>query len=133
MQNSTAIIINLILFAKVMELVAFVGKDQENWGQISALINHGEWEKVVLVKSSEAEGFESDNETLRVNTSKPILELKEELMQKLKSKLAGDFEVSVSIASGNGKEHMALISALLSIPVGIRFVVFTKEGIKTIN
>jgi len=33
----------------------------------------------------------------------------------------------------NGKEHMALISSLLSLPVGIRLVVFTKAGVEFIN
>ena len=46
---------------------------------------------------------------------------------------SGDFEVAVTLASGTGKEHMALISALLSIPVGIRLVVYTKDGVQVIN
>ena len=32
-------------------------------------------------------------------------------------------------ASGEGKEHMALISALLSLPVGVRFTALTKDGV----
>jgi hypothetical protein len=35
----------------------------------------------------------------------------------------------LSIASGDGKEHMALISSLINLPVGIRFVALTKEGV----
>ena len=54
-------------------------------------------------------------------------------MREARKELSGDFEVAISLASGNGKEHMALISALLSIPVGIRLVVYTKEGIKYIS
>ena len=54
------------------------------------------------------------------------------LNDKLSKKL-GNLEVAVSIASGNGKEHMALISSLLSLPVGIRLVVFTKAGVEFIN
>ena len=49
-------------------------------------------------------------------------------MQKLKGKIAGT-EVALSLSSGDGKEHMALISALINLPVGIRFAVLTKEGI----
>ena len=118
-----------------MELVAFLGNDKKNWGQVTALINRGEWEKVILVKSKSAESFpKSENcEIIEFNTDKPMLDLKNEMLEKLKSKLAGDFEVALSIASGNGKEHMALISALLSIPVGIRLVVYTKEGVQVIN
>jgi hypothetical protein len=118
-----------------MELVAFLGQDKENWGQVTALINRGEWDKVVLVKNKSAEAFPvAENcELVEIYTDKPILELKTEMMEKLKVKLAGDFEVALSIASGNGKEHMALVSALLSIPVGVRLVVYTKEGLEIIN
>jgi hypothetical protein len=116
-----------------MELVAFLGKDQENYGQITALLKRGKWDKVVLVKSKDAQNFSSEAETLVIDTSQSIVELKEELQTKIKSKLSGSFEVALSIASGNGKEHMALISALLNIPVGIKFVVFTKKGIEFIN
>lgn len=38
-------------------------------------------------------------------------------------------EVALSIASGTGKEHMALISALIDMPVGIKFTALTKDGI----
>src|SRR3989344_6814842 len=117
-----------------MELVAFLGNDKETWGQVTGLINRGEWEKIILVKSKTADDYESskDAEIIQVDTSKPLIELKEDLISKLKTKLSG-FDAHVSIASGTGKEHMALISALLTIPVGIRLVVFTKNGVETIN
>jgi hypothetical protein len=117
-----------------MELVAFLGDDKENWGQVNGLINRGDWEKIILVKSKSSEEYESpkDADIVLIDTSKPLLDLKEDIVNKLRKKFEG-FDVNVSIASGNGKEHMALISALLSIPVGIRLVVFTKNGIEFIN
>ncbi|MEM4271663.1 MAG: hypothetical protein QXD13_01055 [Candidatus Pacearchaeota archaeon] len=117
-----------------MELVAFLGEDKENWGQITALINRGEWDKVIIVKNKRAEGYLASKkiDIVEINSEKPLLELKEDIMNKLKGKL-GEFEVALSIASGNGKEHMALISALLSIPMGVKLVVFTKEGLKFVN
>jgi hypothetical protein len=54
--------------------------------------------------------------------------MKNEISKKLNKKFKGT-EVALSIASGEGKEHMALISALLSLPVGIRFTALTKDGI----
>ncbi len=118
-----------------MEFVAFVGTDKENWGQIKGIMNRLENEKVILVKNKEVSDFPKDgkSEIISVDTSKPLVELKEEIMSKLRQKLSREFEVSLSIASGTGKEHMALISALLSIPVGIKFVIFTKQGIEYIN
>ncbi|MEK6915705.1 MAG: hypothetical protein AABW89_04160 [Nanoarchaeota archaeon] len=117
-----------------MELVAFLGDDKQNWGQITGLINRGEWEKIILVKSKTAEEYISPKESdlVIIDTSKPLLDVKEEMIKKLRPKFSS-FDVHVSIASGTGKEHMALISSLLSVPVGIRLVVFTKNGIEVIN
>ncbi|MEK6830023.1 MAG: hypothetical protein AABY15_07950, partial [Nanoarchaeota archaeon] len=67
-------------------------------------------------------------EFVRVDLNKRIRELKDEFMEKLKGKINGT-EVALSIASGNGKEHMSLISALLNLPVGIRFAALTKDGV----
>lgn len=118
-----------------MEMVVFLGEDKENWGQVTALVKRADAEKIIVVRNKKAEGFPLNEkcEEVVVDSDKPLIELKEEMMNKLKPKLSGDFEVSLSIASGNGKEHMALISALLSVPVGIRIVVFTKNGIEVIN
>ena len=116
-----------------MELIAFAGKDKENWGQIVALINHGKWDKVVVVQSKSAESFPAGDEVIKIDSDMPLTELKIWMMDKLKKSISGDFEVALSIASGTGKEHMAIISALLSIPVGIRLVVFTRKGIEWIS
>lgn len=118
-----------------MELVVFVGEDKESWGQIKGVMNNLECEKIIVVKNAKVTGFPTNPKTqmINVDTGKSLTELKEEIQKSLKEKLSKDFEVALSIASGNGKEHMALISALLSIPVGIRLVVYTKSGIEWIN
>lgn len=117
-----------------MELVAFLGTDKENWGQITALINRMEWERIILVRNKSSEDFVPSKKAdiISVSSEKPLLELKQDIMNKLDGKL-GELEAAVSLASGSGKEHMALVSALLSMPVGIRLVVFTKEGVEFIN
>lgn len=115
-----------------MELVAFVGEDKESWGQITALINRGEWSKVILVQNKSVVGFPLSSivESVIVDSNMPLIELKNDLKNKVGKAIGRDFEVALSLASGNGKEHMALVSALLNVPVGIRLVVFTKNGIE---
>ncbi|MBS3090492.1 hypothetical protein J4433_01850 [Candidatus Pacearchaeota archaeon] len=114
-----------------MELVALLSTGKGSWAQISGLIKQGSWEKVILVGEQYAEKFKGDkpSEFIFVDFNQPIINLKEDLMSKLRDKLQGT-EVALSIASGSGKEHMALIAALLCLPVGIRFMVLTKEGVK---
>jgi len=117
-----------------MQLVALLSKGEGTWGQVAGLIKKGNWDKIILVGSSFAKNFNVENasyEFVEVDLDQPLVKLKKEMLEKLKPKLNDDFnsEVALSIASGDGKEHMALISALLSIPVGVRFSALTKEGI----
>lgn len=113
-----------------MELVCLLSTGKGTWAQVAGLMTHGEWDKIVVVGSDFAKDFkhEKEFEFIKVDLSKKIKDLKEELSEKLKSKFNGT-EVALTIASGSGKEHMALISALLHLPVGIRFAALTKEGV----
>ena len=113
-----------------MELVALLSSGKGTWAQVAGLINRGEWDKIVLIGSDFAEKFATDkpHDFVKFNPNDSIINIKEDLREKLKDKFQGT-EVALSIASGEGREHMALISALLSIPVGVRFTALTKEGI----
>ena len=118
-----------------MKFVAFLGSDHENWGQVTAIMRRKPWESILLVKKKGTEEFfvPQNTDTIEIDSTLPMVELKSLLLEKLKPKLSGDFEVVLSLASGTGKEHMALLSALLNIPVGVRLVVFTKNGIEFIS
>jgi len=113
-----------------MELVALLSTGKGSWAQVSGLIKQGEWENIIIIGDEFAKKFTSEKkfEFIKVDLSRKIKELREELLKKLSGKINGT-EVALSIASGEGKEHMALISALLNLPVGIRFAVLTQEGI----
>ena len=117
-----------------MELIALLSSGKGTWAQVSGLMKYGEWEKIIIIGDDFAKTFthEKPFEFIQVDLSKKIKELRDEFSKKLHGKFEG-MEVALSLASGDGKEHMALISALLSIPVGIRLVVFTKEGVEFIN
>jgi len=113
-----------------MELVALLSTGKGTWAQVSGLIRFGEWDKIILIGGDFAKDFKHDKEFefIKVDLDKKLKDLKDELSQKLKGKIDGT-EVALSIASGDGKEHMALISALLNLPVGIRFAALTKDGV----
>jgi hypothetical protein len=113
-----------------MELVALLSSGQGTWAQVSGLMKYGNWEKVFIIGDEFAKKFSHDKkfEFIKVDLGKPLNELKEEFSKKLKGKFSG-MEVALSIASGSGKEHMALMSALINLPIGIRFAALTKEGV----
>ncbi len=118
-----------------MNLVACVGADRENWGQITALMNRMECERIILIAGKDVNDFPTNEKcvVLEVESAAPLLEMKRSLVDRLRPLLIKEFEVALSLASGTGKEHMALVSALLSIPVGIRLVVYTKQGVEMIT
>ncbi len=113
-----------------MELLALLSSGKGTWAQVSGLMKHGEWDKIILIGSDFARQFQSEKkfEFIQVDLEKKLKDLRDDFQQKLKGKIDGT-EVALSIASGDGKEHMALISALINLPVGIRFAALTKEGI----
>ena len=113
-----------------MELIALLSTGKGTWAQVAGLIKYGDWEKIIILGDDFAKQFTSEKkfEFIKIDLNKKIKDLKEEFSKKLKGKIKGT-EVFLSVASGSGKEHMALISALINLPVGIRFVALTKEGI----
>lgn len=113
-----------------MELVALLSKGEGTWAQVSGLMKHGEWDKIILLGDDSAKQFahEKKFEFIKIDLDKKIKDLSEEFLKKLKGKIIGT-EAALSIASGDGKEHMALISAILNLPAGIRFAALTKDGV----
>ena len=117
-----------------MELIALLSSGKGTWGQITGLIKQGEWDQIILVGApffmSKAKEFDFSKgaEMIPIDFDSGIKNAIAELKEKLKGKIKG-IEVALSIASGSGKEHMALISALLQLPVGIKFIALTQEGI----
>lgn len=112
-----------------MELVALISSGKGTWGQVAGVINRGEWDSIILVGDNFAKKFTSEKDFEFIETSSSsIIDLKNEIHKKLQGKIKGT-EVALTIASGTGKEHMSLISALLNLPVGIRFTALTKDGI----
>lgn len=116
-----------------MELVALVSSGQGSWAQVSGLIKHGDWDKIILIGDDFSSQFKIEDkkditEFIKVGLKNRIKDLRDEILKKLKGKISGT-EVALSIASGDGKEHMALISALINLPAGIRFAALTKDGV----
>jgi hypothetical protein len=112
-----------------MELICFLGAGEGTWGQVAGVINRGEWESIILIGNDFAKKFnsEKDFEFIEIKST-GLIDVRDELIKKLHGKIKGT-EVALSIASGNGKEHMALISAILNLPAGIRFTALTKDGV----
>ena len=117
-----------------MELVACLSTGKGTWGHVSRLINDGEWSKIILVTNNFGkENFTNEKKTemIVIDDRGPLESIRDSLVKELKEKLEGP-EVAVNFASGSGKEHMALMSALLKCGLSLRFYALTTDGMKEI-
>lgn len=116
------------------ELISCLSTGKGTWGHVGRLIQDEKWEKITLITNEYGkENFTKNEKTefVVVNANQGLKELRDEIYNNLKEKIK-DTEVSVNFISGSGKEHMALIGALLKLGVGIRLVALTKDGIEEI-
>ncbi len=118
-----------------MNLVACLSTGKGTWGHVAQLLNDPQWEKIFLITNEFGrENFKTEGknaELIVIDANKPLEEMIVDVKEKLKGKIK-DTEVAVNLISGSGKEHMAMLSALLQSGLGLRFFAVTKDGIKEV-
>lgn len=115
-------------------LVACLSSGKGTWGHVSRLIADGQWEKIFLITNEFGkENFNNEKkaEMICIDSRRGLEDLREEIKNQLKDKLTGT-EIALNIISGDGKEHTALISAILQLGYGLRLVALTKDGVKEV-
>ena len=114
------------------DLVACLSSGEKSWSHVERLVRGQDWSNVVIITNEFGrKNFKSPKEAefVVVDFQKPVFELIQDIQKGIKGKLT-DLEVALNIVSGNGKEHMAILSALLKLGVGVRLMAVTKEGIR---
>ena len=113
------------------DLIACVSDDKGTVAHVKRVIDGESFEKVYIVTTLDCKDLISGAEKIIIDNQKMLPEMIEDIKNALRDKVKM-MDTAVNIISGSGKEHMALLSALLSLGVGIRFVAFTKEGVREI-
>ncbi len=117
-----------------MYLVACLSTGKGTWGHVARLMTDGQWEKVFLITNEFGrENFTTGKaaELIVIDANKGLDDMIAVLKEQLKGKIP-DTEVAVNLVSGSGKEHMAILSALLQSGLGLRFFALTKDGVKEV-
>ena len=112
-------------------LLALLSTGKGTWGHVSRLIAEQDWEKIILLTNEfgmEKFSHEKNPELIQINFRQPLSNVRDEIIKNLKDKLKS--EIALNFVSGDGKEHMALMSALIKLGIGFRFMALTKDGIK---
>ena len=73
-----------------MELIALLSTGKDTWAQVSGLIKHGDWEKIIVIGDEFAKTFTSDKkfEFIKIDLNRKIKDLRDELLKKLKGKIS---------------------------------------------
>ncbi len=108
--------------------LAVLGIGKGTWGHVARLIAENEWDRILLVSNEWGQqnfAPSKEAEWIMVNNRAGFEVLKDMIKEKLPE---GD--IAVSLISGSGKEHLALIAALKEKGSSYQFVVLTGEGVK---
>lgn len=114
------------------ELIACLGSGKGTWAHVARLMREQEWDKVFIIADNFfKEKINLDAEIIIIDSNKYLSLLVEDIKNRLKDEIKGT-DVAVNLFSGSGKEHMAIIAALLKLGLGIRLVALTPKGVKEI-
>ena len=109
-------------------LMAVLGVGKGTWGHVARLISEEEWERILLISNEWGkENFApvKEAEWIIVNNRSGFEVIKDEI----KNNLPGN-EIVLSLISGSGKEHMAVLAALKDKKSDFQIVILTGEGTK---
>ena len=122
----------MLFHYSMTDLVACLSSGEKSWAHVERLVKEQDWKNVFLITNDFGmKNFKQEKkvEFVVVDFQKPVSQLIEEIRKGLNGKIT-DFEVALNLVSGNGKEHMAILSALLKLGIGVRLMAVTKEGIR---
>ncbi len=112
--------------------VSTVGKG--TWLHVAKVCEELDWNNIFVICNTEAkEHFNCKTKVnfILIDENKTISEIQDHIKSDLDGKIS-DTDVAVNLVSGSGKEHMALLSALLKLGLGIRLMALTRTGIKEV-
>jgi hypothetical protein len=109
-------------------LIAVLGMGKGTWGHVARLIAEEEWDGIYLITNDWGkENFKPSKEAewIIVNSRAGFEIIKNEIKEKLP-----ESELAISIISGSGKEHIALLSAVKEKGLNYSLVILTGDGTK---
>lgn len=108
-------------------LIACLTTGKGSWAQVSDLISGADWKKVYLVTNEFGKNKFSHKKNfvfVTINLDDSLEIMRDKIIYDLKD-LRGEIgfnDVALNFSSGSGKEHMAILSAILKLGVGLRLV-----------
>lgn len=117
-------------------LIACLSSGKGTWSEVMRVIQGQPWQQVFLISDQ----FGQEKCPLRQeNISFILINIFQEtpaLVADIKRQLQGkitDFEVGLNLVSGSGKEHMALLQAVMELGLNFRLVTLQQGQVQTLG
>ncbi|MBI2146502.1 hypothetical protein HYU22_04125 [Candidatus Woesearchaeota archaeon] len=111
--------------------IACLSTGKGTWTEVVKILTSQPWTKVFLITDQFGKEHFTPNsvtELLLVDLSLDTPALKDAITKGLQGKVT-DFEVALNFASGSGKEHMALLEAVMELGLNFRLVTLNNERV----
>ena len=118
-------------------LIVCLSIGKGTWSEVNKIIQSQEWNKVFLITNQ----FGQENYTPGKNTELVLVEsfpdtpttiITEQIKKQLKDKIA-DFEIALNFSSGTGKEHMAILEAVLQLGLNFRLITVNRNNVEVLG
>lgn len=106
-------------------LIACLSTGKGTWTEVTKIMQSQPWNKIFLITTT----FGQENFTTKPANANLVLidtfldtsQITEQIKKQLNNQIS-DFEVALNLASGSGKEHMAILEAILELGLNFRLV-----------
>ena len=118
-------------------LVACLTTGKGTWNTVTEIINSTEWKKIYLITNEFGkENYKHKKEInfVIINLQDNVEIMRDKIIAGLKDiqKEIGFSDVAINFSSGIGKEHSAMLAAILKLGCGIRIVDIKNKELITI-
>ncbi len=119
------------------DLIINVGLGKGTWREAREVCQAEEWDNILVVTNEfgrEKFGLEGKEfELAVVDIAQSIEDMKQEVEKAIQEKInSKETEFALNLVSGTGKEHMAIISAILKSGKGFRLVTAEEGKLKEV-
>ena len=118
-------------------LIACLSTGKGTWAEVSKIAQSQEWNKVFLItnhfgKDNYAPGKNMELVLVDSFPDTPTTIITDQIKKQLKDKIT-DFEVALNLASGSGKEHMAVLEAVLQMGLNFRLIAVNRNNVEVLG
>ena len=115
-------------------LIACLSTGKGTWGPVVKLMNSQECDNIFLITNNfSQEKFTTEKKVtfVLINSNDSVKVMRDFIINALSNKIL-DTEVALNLTSGSGNEHLATLSAIIKLGLGIRLVIASDSGVEEI-